>query len=107
MIPTISVIKLHDIFISMSHKYERRTHIVTWHCDMLDAHEENLSPLYNFHNERDFARFEDLSGKTGWVVGVYDAIPQDCGREPIPPMLIVYYDQDGLALIDPSRIFYV
>lgn len=91
----------------MSRKHENQSHIVTWHSEMLGAHEENLSPLYSFSQEHDFQRFEDVTGRTGWVVGVYDAIPQVCGREPIPEMLIVYYDLDGLACIDPSRIFYV
>jgi hypothetical protein len=91
----------------MSRRKENQAHIVSWRSEMLDATEENLSPLYSFHRDHDFQRFEDVQGKTGWVVGVYDSIPQECGREAIPFQLVVYYDVDGLAVIDPSRVFYV
>ncbi len=75
-----------------------------WECEMLAAHEENLSPLYSFFRQEDFVRFTDVQGEEGWVVCEYAKIKLTCNRPSIPAMTVVYYDKTGLALIHESRI---
>jgi len=77
---------------------------ISWHSDILAADEENLSPLYYFYDDSQFERFVDTLGQEGWIVGEYASIKQGPGRPKTPTAVVVYYDQDGLATIDKSRI---
>lgn len=82
---------------------EKSIQLISFHSDFIGAHEEGLSPLYCFFQEHEFRRFEDVLGKTGWIVGVYDSIPQ-CHDRSTPEGVVVYYDDGYLAVVDPSRI---
>lgn len=86
----------------MTQTREKQTGVVTWHSELLGVTETGLSPLYCFYGDPKLTRFEDIMGKTGWIVGEYDSIPQVRGAT--PGGVVVYYDDGYLAVIDASRI---
>jgi len=83
----------------------RKEKTVSWTSDMLGAHEEGLSPNYLFYQDHEFYRFIDFWGRTGWVVGEYSPTPQSLGHfSDVPGGVVVYYDNDGLAMLHPSMV---